>query len=116
MEEDPEAGSMFEALGRALVALRRQRGLKQARVARSAGMGKSQLGEYEAGKKLPKLDSLANILEALQVNYLTLSLFLLLEEGRQLAPEGIAGDLDAAFDRLMSSFLELYKTFLREGL
>jgi len=58
---------MFEQLGPALRLLRERAGLSQTQVARLAGMGKSQLSMYENGKDLPKLDSLARILEVLEV-------------------------------------------------
>ncbi|HEX4965297.1 MAG TPA: helix-turn-helix transcriptional regulator [Thermoanaerobaculia bacterium] len=60
---------MFENLGRTLGLLRELRGKSQARVAREAGIGKSQLSKYENGKELPKLDSLEKVLLALQVGY-----------------------------------------------
>ncbi len=55
---------MFDHLGKALSLLRSLRGMSQGRVARSAGLGKSQLSKYESGRELPKLDSLARILGA----------------------------------------------------
>src|SRR3954462_9526366 len=60
---------MFANLGRSLSLLRELRGKTQARVAREAGIGKSQLSKYENGKELPKLDSLEKGLNALQVGY-----------------------------------------------
>jgi len=60
---------MFANLGRTLSLLRELRGKSQARVAREAGIGKSQLSKYENGKELPKLDSLEKVLIALQVGY-----------------------------------------------
>lgn len=63
---------MFENLGAALRLLREQAGLSQTRVAREAGMSKSQLSKYETGRELPKLDSLARILRALGVQPLWL--------------------------------------------
>ena len=61
--------AMFANLGRTLSLLRELRGKSQARVAREAGIGKSQLSKYENGKELPKLDSLEKVLNALQVGY-----------------------------------------------
>jgi len=58
---------MFENLGSALRLLREQAGLSQTRVAREAGMSKSQLSKYETRKELPKLGSLARILRVLAV-------------------------------------------------
>ena len=60
---------MFNNLGRTLSLLRELRGKSQARVAREAGIGKSQLSKYENGKELPKFDSLEKVLNALQVGY-----------------------------------------------
>ena len=60
---------MFTNLGRTLSLLRELRGKSQARVAREAGIGKSQLSKYENGKELPKLDSLEKVLNALKVGY-----------------------------------------------
>jgi transcriptional regulator with XRE-family HTH domain len=63
---------MFGNLGRALRLLREQKGLSQARLARSAGIGKSQLSKYENGRELPRLDSLEKVLNALEADYLGL--------------------------------------------
>jgi transcriptional regulator with XRE-family HTH domain len=63
------AMAMFANLGRTLSLLRELRGKSQARVAREAGIGKSQLSKYENGKELPKLDSLEKVLIALKVGY-----------------------------------------------
>src|SRR3954452_23318896 len=61
--------AMFTNLGHTLGLLRELRGKSQARVAREAGIGKSQLSKYENGKELPKLDSLEKVLIALKVSY-----------------------------------------------
>ncbi|HXO20628.1 MAG TPA: helix-turn-helix transcriptional regulator [Thermoanaerobaculia bacterium] len=58
---------MFANLGRTLGLLRELRGKSQARIAREAGIGKSQLSKYENGKELPKFDSLEKVLNALEV-------------------------------------------------
>jgi transcriptional regulator with XRE-family HTH domain len=60
---------MFVNLGRTLSLLRELRGKSQARVAREAGIGKSQLSKYENGKELPKLDSLEKVLNVLEVGH-----------------------------------------------
>jgi transcriptional regulator with XRE-family HTH domain len=60
---------MFLNLGRTLSLLRELRGKSQARVAREAGIGKSQLSKYENGKELPKLDSLEKVLNVLEVGH-----------------------------------------------
>jgi transcriptional regulator with XRE-family HTH domain len=61
--------AMFSNLGLTLSLLRELRGKSQARIAREAGIGKSQLSKYENGKELPKLDSLEKVLNALKVGY-----------------------------------------------
>ena len=58
---------MFRHLGLTLALLRGLRRRSQTDVAREAGIGKSQLSKYEGGKELPKLDSLAKILDVLDV-------------------------------------------------
>jgi transcriptional regulator with XRE-family HTH domain len=63
---------MFEHVGLALRVLRELKGISQARLARQAGLGKSQLSKYENGKDLPKLDSLAKVLSALEAEPLAL--------------------------------------------
>jgi transcriptional regulator with XRE-family HTH domain len=60
---------MFENLGQTLSLIREMRGKSQSQVARAAGIGKSQLSKYETHKELPRLDSLAKILIALEVGY-----------------------------------------------
>jgi transcriptional regulator with XRE-family HTH domain len=58
---------LFSNLGRTLTLLRNLRGLSQAALARSAGIGKSQLSKYENGKEKPKFESLSKILAVLEV-------------------------------------------------
>jgi transcriptional regulator with XRE-family HTH domain len=60
---------MFVNVGKTLALLRELRGKSQGKMAREAGIGKSQLSKYETGKELPKLDSLEKVLNALQVGY-----------------------------------------------
>jgi transcriptional regulator with XRE-family HTH domain len=62
----------FMRAGSALRLIREERGLSIARLAELSSSGKSQLSKYENGKELPKLDSLARILDALGVEPLTL--------------------------------------------
>jgi transcriptional regulator with XRE-family HTH domain len=63
---------MFKHVGLALRVLRELKGVSQAGLARQAGLGKSQLSKYENGKDLPKLDSLAKVLSALEAEPLAL--------------------------------------------
>jgi transcriptional regulator with XRE-family HTH domain len=81
--------AMFNNLGRTLSLLRELRGKSQARVAREAGIGKSQLSKYENGKELPKLDSLEKVLNALKVGCFEFFYTLYLVDRR-------AADLDRA--------------------
>jgi transcriptional regulator with XRE-family HTH domain len=86
---------MFTNLGRTLSLLRELRGKSQARVAREAGIGKSQLSKYENGKELPKLDSLEKVLTALEVGHFEFfyTLYLVDRRAADLArPEGKNGD------------------------
>lgn len=64
------SSAYFANLGRTLFLLRDLRKKSQAEVARSAGIGKSQLSKYENGKELPKLDSLERVLVALGIGYM----------------------------------------------
>jgi transcriptional regulator with XRE-family HTH domain len=83
---------MFNNLGRTLSLLRELRGKSQARVAREAGIGKSQLSKYENGKELPKFDSLEKVLNALKVGYFEFFYTLHLVDRR-------AADLERAGER-----------------
>jgi transcriptional regulator with XRE-family HTH domain len=88
--------AMFANLGRTLSLLRELRGKSQARVAREAGIGKSQLSKYENGKELPKLDSLEKVLNALEVGYFEFYYTLHLVDRR-------AADLGRAEERVAHS-------------
>jgi transcriptional regulator with XRE-family HTH domain len=81
---------MFNNLGRTLGLLRELRGKSQARVAREAGIGKSQLSKYENGKELPKLDSLEKVLTALGVGHFEFfyTLYLVDQRAAELARSG----------------------------
>jgi transcriptional regulator with XRE-family HTH domain len=86
--------AMFVNLGRTLSLLRELRGKSQARVAREAGIGKSQLSKYENGKELPKLDSLEKVLNALKVGYFEFfyTLYLVDRRAADLARAGAEED------------------------
>ncbi len=62
-----QANDFFEQIGPTLVMLRVRAGLSAASVARMARVGKSQISKYETGKESPKFESLARILDALNV-------------------------------------------------
>lgn len=83
---------MFKNLGRTLSLLRELRGKSQARVAREAGIGKSQLSKYENGKELPKLDSLEKVLNALKVGYFEFYYTLYLVDRRAADLERTSGE------------------------
>jgi transcriptional regulator with XRE-family HTH domain len=76
------SSAYFANLGKTLFLLRNLRGKSQAEVARSAGVGKSQLSKYENGKELPRLDSLERVLAALDIGYLEFFQTLALIDGR----------------------------------
>lgn len=63
---------MFDRLGLTLKVLREMSGISQAALAQKARLGKSQLSKYESGRELPKLDSLARLLAALDTTPLQL--------------------------------------------
>ena len=88
--------AMFVNLGRTLSRLRELRGKSQARVAREAGIGKSQLSKYENGKELPKLDSLEKVLNALKVGYFEFFYTLYLVDRRAADLAHTAAEDDAA--------------------
>ena len=90
--------AMFTNLGRTLGLLRELRGKSQARVAREAGIGKSQLSKYENGKELPKLDSLEKVLIALKVSYFEFfyTLHLVDRRASELEPAGNGDGGEAA--------------------
>lgn len=128
---------MFINLGKTLGLLRELRGKSQARVAREAGIGKSQLSKYENGKELPKLDSLEKVLKALGVGHFEFfyTLYLVDQRADGLA-RGDAGQAlveqlsrppllsgtnsllsqttDQGFSRVFSELLQLYRTVLEE--
>jgi len=128
---------MFANLGRTLGLLRELRGKSQARVAREAGIGKSQLSKYENGKELPKLDSLEKVLNALGVGHFEFfyTLYLVDQRAAELAradalpayasrPDGgelaslppffrvhpmLSEPTDQAFSRVFADLLVLYR-------
>jgi len=123
---------MFDNLGRALYLLRDLRGLNQVTVARQAGLGKSQLSKYEAGKELPKLDSLAKVLSVLGIgpaqfffamNYMDRCTATLggelpsdlesLELARLLHP--VSETFDAGFSQVITNALRLYRLAYAES-
>jgi transcriptional regulator with XRE-family HTH domain len=127
---------MFINLGKTLSLLRELRGKSQARVAREAGIGKSQLSKYENGKELPKLDSLEKVLKALGVGHFEFFYTLYLVDqraadlvrsdgGEALAEHlgvppllrgtsHLAPSTDQAFSRVFNELLVLYRTVFEQ--
>jgi transcriptional regulator with XRE-family HTH domain len=62
-----DAAGFFSQLGLALIILREKAGLAARGLAARAGVGKSQLSKYENGRESPKLETLARLLDALNV-------------------------------------------------
>lgn len=131
---------MFANLGRTLGLLRELRGKSQARVAREAGIGKSQLSKYENGKELPKLDSLEKVLKVLGVGQFEFfyTLYLVdqrvagLEAGNGSFADDLAGErlytpplfkgnnllsegTDQAFTRVFADLLALYRSVFEQA-
>ena len=120
---------MFANLGRTLSLLRELRGKSQAKLARDAGIGKSQLSKYENGRELPKFDSLEKVLNALEVGQFEFFYTLHLVNGRAAAlthersdgevlPIGLPSAVglpllseptDEAFIRVFNDLLILYR-------
>ncbi|MBW8879019.1 MAG: helix-turn-helix transcriptional regulator [Acidobacteria bacterium] len=117
---------MLDNFGPALVLIRELRGLSQAAVARAAGIGKSQLSKYENGKELPRLDSLAKVLAALNIGFFEFSYTMKVLDNREsestsapTMPFLASADLGAsvlhpetskAFQRVFSELLKLFGT------
>lgn len=111
---------MFVNLGRTLGLLRELRGKSQARVAREAGIGKSQLSKYENGKELPKLDSLEKVLRVLEVGQFEFFYTLYLVDQRTAGLEsgdGSSGSFaaDLSGERLYTPPLFKGNNLLSEG-
>jgi transcriptional regulator with XRE-family HTH domain len=116
--------AMFVNLGRTLSLLRELRGKSQARVAREAGIGKSQLSKYENGKELPKLDSLEKVLNALKVGYFEFFYTLYLVDrraadlalsGEEVEGEGGEGETETPAAAEEPSEVPLYMPPLKNG-
>jgi len=114
MKRETDTSGMFANLGKALARVRDRRGASQTKVARLAGIGKSQLSKYESGKELPKLDSLEKVLLVLNVGYFEFFRVLaVLDRGEELrAPS--AEDVDDLFARINRSLFTLHREVLKE--
>jgi transcriptional regulator with XRE-family HTH domain len=108
-------------LGPTLALLRRRRHLTRAEVARRAGIGKSQLSKYEAGKELPKLATLARISRVLGVDlaelWYTVRLMEELPPGADqltsLIPRDFIPELEGGFSEVMAALLRLHRGAVR---
>lgn len=112
----------FGELGSALRLARDRAKVTAAAVAQKAGIGKSQLSKYETGRELPKMDTLAKIIDVLGVEPLWLFYVMhLLSRGNQADPLRIelallggctaasfSQDEADAFKRVLDSLLDLH--------
>ncbi|HKV10911.1 MAG TPA: helix-turn-helix transcriptional regulator [Thermoanaerobaculia bacterium] len=124
MEREPT--NAFRNLGKTLVLLRELVGKSQAEVARNAQIGKSQLSKYENGKELPKLESLAKVLEALELSYWDFFYSLALIDEREaslgrgdLTPRLIPlgqGSLESVFSRITDDLFALHRAWTLQSL
>jgi transcriptional regulator with XRE-family HTH domain len=123
---EQEVTNAFRNLGKALVLLRELVGVSQFEVAKRAQIGKNQLAKYEAGKELPKLESLEKVLEALELNYWDFFYSLALIDEREaardrrdltsrLAPAGF-GAPDSACTKITDDLLALYRAWTLQSL
>lgn len=109
----------FGYVGTTLILLRQLTGKSQHDVAQSAGIGKSQLSKYENGKELPKLESLARVLAALDLSPLAFFhahhlVGILAGELQEKAEEPLPapGSIDDIFQHLIQMVLTLYRRFV----
>jgi transcriptional regulator with XRE-family HTH domain len=115
----------FQQVGPALRLVREERGLSLARLAVLSSSGKSQLSKYENGKELPKLDSLARVLDALEVEPLTL-FYWANRLSRGVSEADLADEMLRAetrrhpgtlpFKKLFDAALEAHKAYIEAGM
>jgi len=117
--------AMFAEVGSTLRFFREAAGLSQAELARRARVGKSQLSKYESGKELPKLDSLAKLLEALGTEPLPLFYTAhLLRHREKISPMALLMTTQPpgrdpaleSFRKLFDQFLESFEVLVRSRL
>jgi len=122
-----DAAGFFRQLGLALVILREKAGLAARELAARAGVGKGQLSKYENGRESPKLETLARLLDSLNVEPLAFFyLMQLLHRGASEERLGIelvlsgatnaaagGGDQAAAFLKVLESLLELHRAVIK---
>lgn len=68
----PPVNRLQRTIGPALCLMRRERGLRQNRVAELAGITKPMLSAYERRRRLPSLRTLSKLLDALDARLLDL--------------------------------------------
>lgn len=117
---------MLENLGPALRLLRDKNGWTQTRLAEFARVGKSQLSKYENGAELPKLDSLARIVGALELDLSSFfSIVRAIDDatgnrdpfaGAPWLPSMGEPQADKAFAELLVSLLNLHRICAASGL
>lgn len=105
---------MFANLGLAIARVRERRGISQAKVARLAGIGKSQLSKYERGKELPKLDSLEKVLLVLDVGHFDFFRMLALLDRGEEPRIPTAEEMDDLFARINRSLFTLHREVIKE--
>ena len=105
---------MFGNLGKTLFRVRELRGDSQAKVARLAGIGKSQLSKYEHGKELPKLDSLEKVLLVLNIGHFEFFRVLALLDRGEGIPGPTARDVDELFHTLTRELFSLHGEVVKE--
>ncbi|MES1241651.1 MAG: helix-turn-helix transcriptional regulator [Acidobacteriota bacterium] len=111
----------FQQVGPALRLFREKRGLTSAGLAVLSSTGKSQLSKYELGKELPKLGSLARLLDVLGVEPLNF-FYLAGRLSRGVLEAEIAEELLRAearrnlgsqpFEKLFDAALEAHKAYI----
>jgi transcriptional regulator with XRE-family HTH domain len=117
--------AVFQQIGTALRLCREKKGFSLARLAELAATGKSQLSKYENGRELPKLDSLARVLDALDME--PLRLFYLAGWLARGMPEADIGEEmlrsesrhnagSQPFRKLFDAALEAHKAYVKAGI
>lgn len=121
----PGALAVFSRIGSAIRLSREEQGLTLAALATMCGTSKSRLSKYETGKELPKLESLARILDALGLAPITvLSWAARLARGvshADLRDEVLHAEArhDAGsrpFTTLLNAALEAYRAYLEASM
>jgi transcriptional regulator with XRE-family HTH domain len=112
---------MFQHTGLAIRIERERQGISLASLAGQAAVGKSQLSKYETGKELPKLESLARVLDALGTDPLTL-FFWANRLMRRVSEEDVQAEMLRAgmqrsaesetFERLFGCAFDVYRLYV----